>query len=920
MVFAYSIIAIVVGFVIARHSPVAIPDKAMADLPSWLLYAPGLCVIIPYCWLGIRFQHLSPRTLFCYPPVWLAAVLATLGMFFLDRWYLRVHEQQLPIEFWQLAIGSQLLGVFISALARAEGMPKRLLNARQTEPDSANFHSYDEYLAARQEYQRLKWREWILSERPATVPDDDRFEFASISADIATRLVAPFGKDTTIGLVGSFGCGKSSIIQFIEFYVTHTKERRSRSRVTEVTHDSFGGPNTIQVLVCPVDCWGFDDAGTAIEHILSKAIKRISRLADCTRLLGLPTDYHQLVGMEKNTTISIANFLLGNPDPISRLSGLTHILEAINARLVLAIENLDRPKAGKFDPQDVLALLSRLKEGVPGVSYILTGSASTNFDFSKLCDYRHDIPNLDPGRIVELWEVCFSSCEVPHRTFPDKRRTPYLDQQDDALFELRGLSRPHPIEMLKNIADNDKPAEWLASLPWTPRQLKLMLRHVEDAWNGLAGEINFTDLFIVQALRFAVPDAYDFLVLHVDEMRIPLQKSQQSVKPVPKYEYPPEITGMFPHDRVIDQTHQLVVRWEALTKAATWNPEIVSRLIVYLLPQFNQLLKLGPLTPKRCAISQGIRFSQPTDYWRRILLGRVMESDWRSREVKDQDVLAAIDASQQETPDHTALVKGLLYHENYWETVYRMMQDVSLKHPLSLTNSLINSYLDNESRRVYTSNLLMAITWIFEDSDGFDYEREHTDHLNEDVVAWWNAMVKRLVLAGELQLCTFFWSRHFYFRDLDVANNVRRLMCDQFRESFKIEDVSTWFRHLSDRHGKPTLAEFFYFTRNNTKRPTFVFPAPEHWRDYAEPLFNVARADAKSLFISFALLVFRSSERNSVSKKVEERVDVLNKMFGQLRQQVLEFLSYGVETEGYYEEQFVAGVQDSSRRLLAADE
>ncbi len=167
----------------------------------------------------------------------------------------------------------------------------------------------------------------------------------------------------------------------------------------------------------------------------------------------------------------------------------------------------------------------------------------------------------------------------------------------------------------------DRPGDWLALLPWTPRLLKMTLRHVERAWKRLKGEVNFTDLFVIQAIQFTAPEVYDFLVSHMDALRGPDPAVAGNEKAKEENDYPPEAAGMFPAEKAEVSEDKAAQAWQALVKSGAWDAEIMARLVVYLVPRSNRVFKLPYSSIKRPEIRQGIRFSTPTDYWRRVQSG-----------------------------------------------------------------------------------------------------------------------------------------------------------------------------------------------------------------------------------------------------------------------------------------------------------
>lgn len=63
------------------------------------------------------------------------------------------------------------------------------------------------------------------------------------------------------------------------------------------------------------------------------------------------------------------------------------------------------------------------------------------------------------------------------------------------------------------------PIDHIMRLVKTPRLLKTILRRTAHSWERLHGEIDFDDLLVANVIRFAAPEAYDFLLENYREIR-----------------------------------------------------------------------------------------------------------------------------------------------------------------------------------------------------------------------------------------------------------------------------------------------------------------------------------------------------------------------------------------------------------------
>ena len=209
------------------------------------------------------------------------------------------------------------------------------------------------------------------------------------------------------------------------------------------------------------------------------------------------------------------------------------------------------------------------------------------------------------------------------RTFHQYCLNLYKDDIDLVPYEIRqrrlGLERTEGIPEYLSLTLKNTPLFNLALLIESPRQLKLILRHTKHAWSVLHGEIDFDDLLIAKALRFCAPEAYDFLLEDIAEIR---NIDHDFIKE------PREKRG------------QLQEKWKQKTKSVEWDTIAAEALITFLLPEWNERSIF-----ERFDIPQGISKSEPVDYWIRANLEAVPDG-----EIRDQVLLNKM-KTWKETPE-----------------------------------------------------------------------------------------------------------------------------------------------------------------------------------------------------------------------------------------------------------------------------
>lgn len=160
--------------------------------------------------------------------------------------------------------------------------------------------------------------------------------------------------------------------------------------------------------------------------------------------------------------------------------------------------------------------------------------------------------------------------------------------------------------------DIKDPIDHIMRLLKTPRLLKTILRRTVHSWERLHGEIDFDDLLVANIIRFAAPEAYDFLLENYREIR-----------------------GLWREGVLKDKEKRkelLQIKWSRMTNAANWDITAAEELLGFLFPMWTK-----QLFPESSEVPQGVRHSIPTDYWIRLNIEELGE-----KEVSDQETLHAL--------------------------------------------------------------------------------------------------------------------------------------------------------------------------------------------------------------------------------------------------------------------------------------
>lgn len=563
-----------------------------------------------------------------YPPTWIAILIAAILTFtFQYNAQAIVCSRRYDVATWLWAGTAVILGCATLAIVRLItdwpvdylARKPRLKPCDEDHTASATQRSLN---SIADDWQALK--AWFATDLPIEHPSQDVLDRTAIVRRLADRLLAPFDKSITIGLVGYYRSGKTSVIALAQEELHHRQVHETPS-----------------VLFCNVDCWGFEDSGAALQNIVSRLVTVLSTKADCLAISRLPEAYRKSLSGGGGWLASLAD-LIGDSDPTSQLSRLSPILAAMNTRLVLVIEELDRPQSSRFDPQDIVATLWRLK-AVRGMSFILTGSrdAKYHMPFAKLCDHIEDLrmdlhPMLRAIRTMRQHSIAEYGDVDP--TPPQAR-----DRMDKLWAADTTLDRYVQVSWL---GSDDSFSKAVLLLVKTPRDFKLVLRHADVVWQALHGEIDFSDLLVCTILRHTASEAHDFILRQIDLLRMAAST-----------------TNSGSNDRPAQRRKERIrADWNKTIENVNWDATAARAILLFLFPDAKDYF--GERHVENRDGPQGVRDLEPTDYWRRMVAGEVDPN-----ELRDQSVLKSM-VQWSEAPSESNLAISLCSTDRFaklWE-------------------------------------------------------------------------------------------------------------------------------------------------------------------------------------------------------------------------------------------------------------
>jgi hypothetical protein len=585
---------------VLRRNPEGV-HSYFADAPTWqrvlvLFVASSSAAWILFKLLSPRLSHLRPAVWRRHPPIWSAWAAAVAILCAIDLTS-GLGPSGFQPAIWEWALyggGSVLLVALCRHFTRAPQRPA-------VAPAPSAVTSVEEVVSDWVTLER-----WLRSERPA---EDDFIGNRRIARRLAGYLTTHGG---TVGLVGPFGSGKTSTVAWLKEEVKLVRQ-----------------PGQPEVWFAEQSCWGFEDSGSAVQQVLARAMEADGRGADCFSLRSLPEAYRKTFSAGGDWLRTLADLVVGSTDPLEQFRHLSEVLESVNSRLVLVIEDLDRTTSTRFDRQEVLALLQRLRASSERISFVLaTGQTSArDIDFAKLCDHIEILQEFDAAQVSTLIEAVRCRClnGFPHiGTAGDENpwnRTRY---------------------MLLSRFDRVPLPDAAARLLRTPRALKHTLRRTYLAWQVLHGEVDFDHLLAVNVLRNGAPEAFDFLLRYWDRL------------------HDDPRTWQTERDQVGRIRERLTREWQRVTRDVEWDVRAGMAILVYLLPPASEYLGEREGTDR--GRLQGIGHHR---YWL-----RVVNEEIDPGQARDQTILRDIADWRASRRAASPLMAGLCASEDYvgvWE-------------------------------------------------------------------------------------------------------------------------------------------------------------------------------------------------------------------------------------------------------------
>lgn len=607
--------------------------RAFVELTVWVTCALLFYVVSE----PIRIRRGQWRRMGWYPPSWFAVPFALVVAALAEILPLPYRPRLNGPEWRHFSTIGPPLAALVVAIA-ARHWQAFLAAMRTSGPSSADGED------SRPGKEVLRWID--AGERPITGKERDLFGHNPI----ADRIVQVAGRDgRSVALLGRFGSGKSSILNFVQAKIERDEPA---------------------VIMARFDVWAVPRPEDVPRLALNRIVAALDEHVDTIQFRSLPFSYQRLAAAEPTGRLASAIGAESASDPLDELERLAPLLEVLDARLLLIVEDVERT-GPTFDTRHLQRFLWAF-QGIRRTSFILaTEPEYPSLDVSKLCDTIELIPPIQPEIVAEIlrvahvsWRAAFSYID-PH---------PARSQGDKLLLELEGSGG---LMVYLRRAGRDSPLDALVELLDSPRSLKHVLRRVNLSWSELHGEAELEDILIVSALRHGAEPAYRFLLQEIDAAR-----------------HEP--------DSLLPRTVNVKSDWEELIRSLPVGVAVQKLVDLMGIEQLSSDRTLGATRSP-----QGVHLFEPVDYFRRIVAERLEPS-----EIHDQSVLRDIDEWRRSRSDR--LVSSLVTREDN-KMYVRVWEHFSFRHEnvdelVYLTEEISRRILEREaSSASATHSALLAL-------------------------------------------------------------------------------------------------------------------------------------------------------------------------------------------------------------------
>lgn len=298
----------------------------LIDLPfstdfSILLFAAAIFCLLFLAAEPIRIRAGQWAFFHRYPPLWFAIVLALLAAMVVDG--LRPRRAFVESPDWVGSTTILFVSVILMLALVARQIPFRIRHS----------------VSVPKERGEITWQEvqeWIESGESALEPDQlDFFNHRDIAERVVNALLDE--RKRTVSLIGPFGSGKSGVLNTVRAMLASQTQQR--------------------VIVADLNAWTIARPEDAPAFAIERIIDALDNVVDTQQCRSISKTYLRLAAAESSGTLERLLGMSEVGDPIDQIERLDLLLDAIDARVVLMIEDVERAEKAGLDTRHLERLL-----------------------------------------------------------------------------------------------------------------------------------------------------------------------------------------------------------------------------------------------------------------------------------------------------------------------------------------------------------------------------------------------------------------------------------------------------------------------------------------------------------------------------------------------------------------------------------
>jgi predicted KAP-like P-loop ATPase len=324
----------------------------------------------------------------------------------------------------------------------------------------------------------------LSSDRPLTDPRSDLFGYSVLARHLAEALAAnPAGDAVVVAIHGSWGLGKSTLLNFVLHYTSELGED-TRPYVVRFNPWWFSGSEDLVARF-------FDALEVGLGRIRSLRVRRaaskLRRFADRIESVPVPYGEYAAFGLR----------LLAGKNTLDGVKvELETALRKLERRVLVVIDDVDRLSNSEI--RQMFKLVKAVAD-FPNVTYLLA------FDPEVVATALAEGSDLFGAEYLE--KIVQLTIELP---FPDGAAL--WSALDAEIAVIAGLDS-------ETLRSNYAIGAWMTGLRHffsTPRDVVRVANAMKLAYPVLGGEVNVTDLIVMEALRLNAPTAWNVVRTNAD--------------------------------------------------------------------------------------------------------------------------------------------------------------------------------------------------------------------------------------------------------------------------------------------------------------------------------------------------------------------------------------------------------------------